>query len=560
MHSAKRFFPFLNWPKPAPQLLKSEAFAGLSVGLMIIPQGVAYAALAGMPLITGIYASLLPALMAVLFSASQRLSVGPTALTAILVSASLGGMATPGSAEWVNLTVWLSLMTGLLQVVLGFARFGWLLNLVSSPVLMAFTQGAGVLIISSQMPAMLGFTQGWSSVITGAGIDWISLVFGVLTLVLLVLARQWRPTFPTVLVVVLGAAGASWALGLEASGTAVVGALPQGLPALFVPSVIEWDMFKQLVLPTLVITLVSFLETASSAKVDNDRSGKRWDQDQDLIGQGLAKVVSGLCGAFPTSSSFSRSALNLYAGAQSAWATIFSVVVILVILLFFTAVLQPVPQSVLAAIVVAAVLGLIKPRAFVRLYNINRVEAATAVVTFVITLLSAPRLYWGVLAGVVMGLSHFLHTRLHPRIIEVGLHPDGSLRDRHLWKLPPLAPNLYALRMDAELDFAAASTLERAVMEHLGQHPNVAHVCLFALPINRIDATGVESLAKLEAMLRERGISLHISGMKLPVETVLRRAGCLQAHAGLHMYRTDAEAIAQLRQLEALPADMGWCI
>jgi MFS superfamily sulfate permease-like transporter len=227
----------------------------------------------------------------------------------------------------------------------------------------------------------------------------------------------------------------------------------------------------------------------------------------------LAKVASGLCGAFPTSSSFSRSALNLYAGAQSGWATLVSVAVILVILLFFTAVLQPVPQSVLAAIVVAAVLGLIKPHAFVRLYNINRVEAATAVVTFVITLLSAPRLYWGVLAGVVMGLSHFLHTRLHPRIIEVGLHPDGSLRDRHLWKLPPLAPNLYALRMDAELDFAAASTLERAVMEHLGQHPNVRHVCLFALPINRIDATGVESLAKLEAMLRERGISLHISGI-----------------------------------------------
>jgi SulP family sulfate permease len=564
MHFAKPWLPFLSWPKPTPQLLKSEAFAGLSVGLMVIPQGVAYAALAGMPLITGIYASLLPALVAVLFSASQRLSVGPTALTAILVSASLNGMATPGSAAWVNLTVWLSLMTGLLQVVLGFARFGWLLNLVSSPVLMAFTQGAGVLIISSQLPALLGFQNGWGSALafvhTGTGIDWASLVFGLATLALLLWARRWRPTFPTVLVVVLGAAGVSWVLGLDASGTAVVGTLPQGLPALYVPSVIEWGVFKQLVLPTLVITLVSFLETASSAKVDNDRSGKRWDQDQDLIGQGLAKVASGLCGAFPTSSSFSRSALNLYAGAQSAWATIFSVAVILVILLCFTAVLQPVPQSVLAAIVVAAVLGLIKPRAFVKLYKINRVEAATAVLTFVITLLSAPRLYWGVLAGVVMGLSHFLHTRLHPRIIEVGLHPDGSLRDRHLWKLPPLAPHLYALRMDAELDFAASSTLERDVMEHLGLHPNVAHVCLFALPINRIDATGVESLAKLEAMLRERGISLHISGMKLPVETVLRRAGCLQAHAGLHMYRTDAEAIQQLRQLETLPADMGWCI
>ncbi len=560
MHAAKHWLPFLSWPRPSKQLLKSEAFAGLSVGLMVIPQGVAYAALAGMPLITGIYASLLPALVAVLFSASPRLSVGPTALTSILIAASLSGMAVPGSAEWVNLTVWLSLMTGLLQVVLGFARFGWLLNLVSSPVLMAFTQGAGVLIIASQLPALLGLTHGWSGLLAGAGLDWASLVFGVVTLMLLMVARRWRPTFPTVLVVVLGAAGVSELLDLDASGTAVVGALPQGLPALFVPSVIEWEMFKQLVLPTLVITLVSFLETASSAKVDNDRSGKRWDQDQDLIGQGLAKVASGLCGAFPTSSSFSRSALNLYAGAQSAWATIFSVAVILVILLCFTAVLQPVPQSVLAAIVVAAVLGLIKPRAFVRLYNINRVEAATAVVTFVITLLSAPRLYWGVLAGVVMGLSHFLHTRLHPRIIEVGLHADGSLRDRHLWKLPPLANHLYALRMDAELDFAAASTLERAVMEHLGQHPDVAHVCLFALPINRIDATGVESLAKLEAMLRERDISLHISGMKLPIEVVLRRAGCLQAHAGLHLYRTDAEAIQQLRQLEALPADMGWCI
>lgn len=560
MQSVKRILPFLNWPRPSAPLLRQEAFAGLSVGLMVIPQGVAYAALAGMPLITGIYASLLPALVAVLFSASARLSVGPTALTSILISASLTGMAEPGSAEWVNLTVWLALMTGALQVGLGFARFGWLLNLVSSPVLMAFTQGAGTLIIASQFPALLGFKSGWASVLNPSDIDGASLVLGVIALLTLVAARRWRPTFPTVLVVVLGTAAASAVLGLEASGSQVVGALPQGLPTLYLPSAIEWEVFKQLVLPTLVITLVSFLETASSAKVDNDRSGKRWDQDQDLIGQGLAKVSSGLCGAFPTSSSFSRSALNLYAGAQSGWATIFSVGVILLTLLLFTAVLQPVPQSVLAAIVIAAVIGLIKPRAFVQLYRINRVEAATAVVTFVITLLSAPRLYWGVLAGVLMGLSHFLHTRLHPRIIEVGLHDDGSLRDRHLWQLPPLAPNLYALRMDAELDFAAASSLERDVIEHLARHPNVAHVCLFALPINRIDATGVESLAKIETLLRERGITFHISGMKLPVETVLRRAGRLQVHDGLRLYRTDAEAIQHLRQLNTLPDDMGWCI
>ena len=560
MRDLQHWLPFLNWPRPTPQLMHSEAFAGLSVGLMVIPQGVAYAALAGMPLITGIYASLIPALVAVLFSASSRLSVGPTALTSILVAASLTGMAEPGSAEWVNLTVWLSLMTGLLQVGLGFARFGWLLNLVSAPVLMAFTQGAGVLIIASQLPALLGLTHGWSSLWQPQHIDGASLLFGLVTLVVLVIARRWRPRFPTVLLVMVAAAGVSAGLDLPAQGTAVVGALPQGLPSVYWPTVLDWETFKQLVLPTLVITLVSFLETASSAKVDNDRSDKRWDQDQDLIGQGLAKVVSGLCGAFPTSASFSRSALNLYAGAQSAWAAVFSVGVILLILLWFTSVLQPVPQSVLAAIVVAAVMGLIKPHAFVKLYAINRVEAATAALTLVITLLSAPRLYWGVLAGMLMGLSHFLHTRLHPRIIEVGLHADGSLRDRHLWKLPPLAPQLYALRMDAELDFAAASSLERAVVEHLSQHPEVRHVCLFAQPINRIDATGVESMAKLEAMLAERHITLHISGMKLPVETVLRRAACLEPHVGLRIYRTDAQAVQQLRQLETLPTDMGWCI
>lgn len=550
MRDFKHWFPFLNWPRPDKQLLHTEMFAGLSVGLMVIPQGVAYAALAGMPLITGIYASLLPALVAVLFSASSRLSVGPTALTAILVSASLSGMATPGSPEWVNLTVWLSLMTGLLQVVLGIARFGWLLNLVSSPVLMAFTQGAGVLIIASQLPALLGLTAGWSSLMTPSTIDVLSLSFGLLTLLALILVRRWRPTFPSVLVVVLITAGISQSLGLESQGTQVVGDLPSGFPALFWPTSLSWGTFKDLLLPVMVITLVSFLETASSAKVDNDRSGKRWDQDQDLIGQGLGKVASALCGAFPTSSSFSRSALNLYAGAKSGWATVFSVVVILLILLFFLPLLHPVPQSVLAAIVIVAVMGLIKPRAFVQLYNISRVEAATAVVTFVITLLSAPRLYWGVLAGVVMGLSHFLHTRLHPRIIEVGLHADGSLRDRHLWHLPPLAPRLYALRMDAELDFAAASSLERAIVSYLAEHANVEHVCLFALPINRIDATGVEVLIKLEQMLQERNITLHISGIKLPVETVLRRAGCLKNHVRLRMYRTDTEALRALQQTD----------
>ena len=552
--------PFLRWPRPSAALLRGEAMAGLTVGLMVIPQGVAYAQLAGMPLVTGIYASMLPALVAVLFSASARLSVGPTALTSLLIYASLSPLAAPASPEWVELAVWLALLSGGLQVVLGAARFGWLLNLVNSPVLMAFTQAAAVLIISSQLPALLGFRVGWAEMLQAPSVDALAAAFGLAALALLVLARRWRPTFPTVLVIVVAAAALSWALGHESRGGAVVGPLPGGLPAAYIPGWPGWQMLGQLLLPTLVITLVSFLETAASAKVDSQRKGERWDQDQDLIGQGLAKIASGFSGAFATSSSFSRSALNLYAGAQTGWATVFSVVVVLAALLLFTPVLRHVPQAVLAAIVVAAVVGLLKPREFLRLWHISRVEAVIAAITFGITIAAAPALYWGVLSGVLMALSYFLYQRLHPRIIEVGLHADGSLRDRQLWALPALAPHTYALRMDAGLDFATASQFERNVTEYLTAHPHTRHVCLFAHAINRMDATGAEAFARLVSQLHQRRVTLHLAGMKLPVEKMLQAAGTLVPHPLLHTYRTDAEALAALRAIadeqRAKPADL----
>jgi SulP family sulfate permease len=186
---------------------------------------------------------------------------------------------------------------------------------------------------------------------------------------------------------------------------------------------------------------------------------------------------------------------------------------------------------------------------FRQLWQVDRVEAMTAAATAVITVLSAPSIYWGVLAGVVIGLAHFLYLRLHPRIIEVGLHPDGSLRDRHLWHLAPIAPHTYALRMDAELDFASASAFERTVVEHLATHAEVRHVCLFAQPINRIDATGVEVFGALRKLLQSREITLHVSGIKLPVETVLRKAGELEEGPLLRLYRTDVEALLAFGRL-----------
>ncbi len=554
--SWQRALPFLHWPRLTPALLRQDGMAGLTVALLMIPQSVAYAALAGMPLVTGLYAAVLPALVGALWGGSTRVSVGPTALTCLLVSASLTGLASPGSAQWLELGVWLAILSGLLQLVLGLGRYGWLLNLISSPVMTGFTQAAALLIIASQLPALLGLPKGLADFVSGplAGqFDLQALLFGVLSLAALLAGKRWAPRLPAIMAVVVGAGLISHFGGFAAGGGAVIGALPSGLPAPMLPGWPGLETLSALLVPAMVIALVSFLETASSARTEHQKDGTRWNENQDLTGQGLAKLASALSGSFPTSASFSRSAIYLYAGARSGWAAIVTAIIVALALLGAGA-LSPVPRSVLAAVVVMAVTGLLKPQAFVRLWQIGRVEAMTAGVTFVITLLTAPRIYWGVLTGVLLTLGHFLHTRLHPRIIEVGLHPDGSLRDRHLWKLPPLAPQLYALRMDAELDFAAASSLERAITEHLAGHPDVRHVCLFAQPINRIDVTGVETFGQLCQQLQSRRVTLHISGIKLPVEKALRQAGELRENPGLRMYRTDTEALQALGQLEPPPA------
>jgi SulP family sulfate permease len=545
----RRLLPFLSWSRPGRDLLQGEALAGLTIGLMVIPQGVAYAALAGMPLVTGIYAAMLPALVAVLFGASQRLSVGPTAITCLLVSASLAGLAEPGSADWVSLAVWLALLSGLLQVVLGLVRFGWLLNLVNAPVLMAFTQAAALLIIGSQLGSLVGWA-GWThDAAWWQALHLPSLAFGLGSLALLMGVRRWKPIFPSVLLIVLASAGLSHWLGFADGGGRVVGHLPGGLPAPYWPDWPGWATLGQLAVPVLVITLVSFLETAASAKVDNSRQGKPWDQDQDLIGQGLAKLAAGFSGAFPTSSSFSRSALNLYAGAQTGWATVFSVAVVAASLVWFLPLLEQVPQAVLAAIVMVAVVGLIKPGEFKRLWSISRAEASIAWSTFTITLLAAPQLYWGVLAGVMMALSHFLYQRLHPRIIEVGLHSDGRLRDRHVWKLQPIAPQTFALRIDAALDFGSANALERAITDYLASHTQIKRVILLAHSINRIDATGVEVFSRLRKQLASQQRELWLVGAKLPLEQVLNAVGELEPSQWLKVIVSDDALHAAIQEI-----------
>ena len=546
MKSLHAWLPFLRWPRLTPALFRQEWTAGFSVALLMVPQSVAYAALAGMPLVTGLYAALLPALVGVMWGGSTRLSIGPSALTCVLISASLTGLAQPSSAQWVNLAIWLALLAGTLQLLMGVLRYGWLLNLISSPVMMGFTQAAGLLIMASQLPSLTG----WQ---TGGSFQWTDVGFGAASLAALFLAKKWAPKSPSIMLVVAASAAVSYAMGYAANGGAVIGALPASLPSLGLPQLLTLEELMFLAGPAVLIALVSFLEAASCAKTENQKEGTVWQENQDLMGQGLAKIVSGLSGSFATSTSFSRSAINLASGAKTGWAVVGTTSFVL-LAVFASPALFHVPRAVLAAVVILAVSSLIQPMAFVKLWRIARIEAMTAGMTFGITLLSTPRIYWGVLAGVLLGLSHFLYTRLHPRIIEVGLHEDGSLRDRHLWHLPPLATHVFAIRMDAELDFAAASSFEKYITEKLSDQAQIQHVCLFAQPINRIDATGVETLQQLRHYLQRRGIQLHISGIKLPVENALKLAGELGLESHVILYRTDIEALHALRALTIQPS------
>lgn len=544
----RRYLPFLNWPRLTLKLFEREFFAGLTVGLMALPQSVAYAGLAGMPLVTGIYATLLPTLVAALFSATPRLAVGPTALTCLLVFGSLSGMAEPGSAQWVVLAGWLALLSGAFQVALGGLRQGWLMDLVSSPVLMAFTQAAALLIITSQLPGLLALQ--WSD---GVVHDWHppSAILGLLSLAFILACKRLRPSIPAVFFLLVVTAAVAWWFDWDSHGVGVVGPLPGGFPPLGWPGWLGWESLLELVVPALVIALVSFMETAASARLDNAQSGERWDRDQDLIGQGAAKLAAALCGAFPTSTSFSRSALNLFAGAQTGWSNVFCCVVVGVVLAVGLPVLAWVPKAVLAAVVVASVLGLFKVQPWKLLWHTSRRDLFVAVPTLVITYVAAPSMYWGICAGLVLSLLIFVYRRLNPRIVELGRHPDQSLRDRHLWGLPPLHEGCLVVRPDCSLDYLIAPAFERRMLDFCEGRNDLHAVYIFMTGVNLIDATGLEVLSRLFDRFRKQGMSIHLVGAKLDVD---RRMKLLfSRREDVRFHRTEQEALESME--EAVPEE-----
>jgi sulfate permease, SulP family len=557
--SLARVMPFLHWPRPTLHSLRKDAWAGISVGLVLIPQAVAYAQLAGMPAETGLYAALLPGVVGILWGSSGLLAVGPVALTSLLTFGSLAPLAEPGTMAWVGLAIWLSLYAGVIQFALGLFRFGRIANLVSQPVMVGFVNAAAVIIIFSQLPALLGMAGLSPESLSDAARRLqegplqalMPAAFGGASLLLLMGAKRYFPAIPGVLLVTVLGIAASMLFDYAGQGGSVVGAIAAGMPRLVLPPAIPLASHQELWPAALVLALISFTEAMSSCRVLARKRNEQWDENQELIGQGLAKVVSGASGAFPVSGSFSRSALNLYAGATSGWATLFTSLCVLLSLLFLTDLIRYLPKPVLAAMVMVPVFSLLDFSAMRRVLAISRLDGVIAMVTFAVTLFSVPRLHWGVVAGVGLTMAAFLYRRTQPRIVEVGRHGDGTLRDRARFGLAPLAQDVLAVRLDAALNFLTASALERFINERCRANPHIRRVLLCCSGINDIDVTGIDTLELLRANLNGAGIALYLSAVKKQVWDMLETARFSDALGREHCFATDAAAMAMFSEKPA---------
>ncbi len=550
-----RFFPFLGWQRFTSQTVREDVIAGITVSLVAIPQALAYAQLAGVPPYYGLYAAFIPTIIGVLFGSSAILSTGPVAMTSLLTAASLAPMAAAGSQQFYAFAILLALLSGLIQIGFGLARMGVLLNFLSHPVLMGFINAAALIIALSQIPAFLGISiiqskhlllDTWNVLTNFDALHGMSLAFGLGSFALLYLFKKVFPKLPGVLLTVGFLTWVSFMVGFAEHGGRVVGEIPKGLPSLTVPS-FEWSAIRNMLPAAFVVALISFVEAMSSCKVIAFKTRTRWDENQELIGQGLAKVAAAFCQSMPVSGSFSRSALNLSANARTGLSSLISAGFVFATLMFFTGALYHLPKPVLAALIMMAVVNLVNVKSIQHAWQASRDDGIAAITTFFATLMFAPNIQDGILVGIMLSLVLFFYRRMRPRIIiTLGLHADGTLRDAVRFDLPSLPPQIGALRFDSSLLFFNVAYFEDAVLKLIQRKPDAKYILIVGSGINHLDGSGVEIFYSLSKHLHDNGITLAFSGLKMQVLEVMERTGLIEAIGKDNIFSADRIAIETL--------------
>ena len=522
------------------ETLKIDILAGVTVALVLVPQSMAYAQLAGLPPYYGLYASFLPPMVAAIFGSSRQLATGPVAVVSLMTAASLEPIAGLGSEGFLVYATLLAIMVGVFQLSLGLFRLGVLVDFLSHPVVVGFTAAGAIIIGTSQLSKLFGVTVEKAEhhyetvyhMLQAALTDthWPTLFFAILSLAIMVGVKKWRPTLPVVLIAVVVTTIISKLTGFAEHGGAIVGDIPKGLPGISIPE-FNFDIISQLATSAVVISLVGFMEAISIAKAMAARTRQRLDANQELVGQGLSNITSGLFSGYPVSGSFSRSAVNIDAGARTGFSSIVTGIVVGITLLFLTPLLYHLPQATLASVIIMAVLGLIKFKPIKHAWKAEKHDGIVAVVTFVLTLVMAPHLDRGILIGVLLSMAFFIYRTMRPRFATVARYHDGTFRDLKIHPELESCKNIVVIRFDMSLYYANAGYFETEVLRVFADHPDAKFIILDAEGINMLDSTGQMVLTQLSERLEKAGVIFLVARMKRPFMQTMYRTGTIGANA-----------------------------
>lgn len=525
-----------------------DLIAGVIVAIMLVPQAMAYAMLAGLPPQIGLYASILPLLVYSLFGTSNCLAVGPVAMVSLLVLSGVSELATPGSERFIGLCLTLALLVGVLQIIMAFFRMGFLVNFISHPVLVGFTSAAAIAIGFSQLKHLFGisldhteypFQLIWETIVKVANLNPTTFAIGLASFLILISFRRWiapllermgisksvsaavSKTGPLVAV-----ASAAMLVGgselHENNGVAIVGQVTAGLPGVTFP-VLDWASLRSLLPLALVITLVGYLESISVAKSLASRRREKVDPNRELFALGMADVAAAFSGGYPVTGGFSRSLVNFTAGAKTPMASIITAALVAISVAFFTPIFFYIPKAVLAAIIVAAVIGLIDFKTPLKLWRFSRLDAIALWITFIAVL--ALGIETGILTGIASTIIMLMWKLSRPHVAEVGqINHTEHFRniERHDVNL---VDGVLIFRVDESLNFTNAPFLESYVLEQVAERSDIQSVLLVSSGINEIDATGIEVLQTIIEELSLAGVEFYLSDVKGPVSDRLVAAG-----------------------------------
>ena len=565
----RRHMPVLTWGRDyRAETLQADLLAALIVTIMLIPQSLAYAMLAGLPPEAGIYASILPILLYAVFGTSRALAVGPVAVVSLMTAAAVGEVAAQGTAGYGTAALTLAFLSGTMLLVMGLFRLGFVANFLSHTVVSGFITASGILIAASQLKSILGISAEGDtlpellpSLLSHLPqTSLLTLLIGVVAVVFLfwvrkgglkraLIARGFGPRLADVagkagpVAAVLVTTAVVWALGLDGWGVAIVGEVPQSLPPFTMPD-LSTDLVGKLFLPALLISIIGFVESISVAQTLAAKKRQRIDPNQELIGLGAANLGAAFTGGYPVTGGFARSVVNYDAGAATPAAGAFTAVGLAIAAVAMTPLIHYLPKATLAATIIVAVLTLVDFSALKRSWRYSRADFAAVLATIVVTL------GWGVeagvSAGVILSLLLFLYKTSRPHVAEVGLVP-GTEHFRNIHRHAVLTdPTLVTLRVDESLYFANSRHLEDLMLNRVAADCPVKNVVLMCTAVNEIDLSALEALEAINTRFRSMGVGFHLSEVKGPVMDRLKKTDFL-AHLNGRVFLTQFQAWQALR-------------